>query len=655
MKKLVVTWVCLYLIITTVPASSHEIIVGGDFDYPPYSFIDENGSPAGHDIEIMREIAKVHDLTISFELDHWDTILNKLLDGEIDVVAGIVYSEKRDELFDFSIPIQSVHYTIFANPKAGIRNADDLPGKRAVALQGDIANESFLKPLGLYENVFFAKSLPEAMGYIEKGKYDYVLAPYPLGNRILQENDYRNIVVSGAPILPSVYCLAVKNGNSGLLKQLNSGILELKKSGKLTNIQEKWIKYTSEEDRYKKILNTGIIIFLALLIVLVIVGLWLFLLRRQVRLQTKRIRQEEENYQNIFFSANDAMLILNRNGIIEDINPIATELYGYTKQEMLGLDAREIISDAYHLLIKRFINGDFHDQYLYGESVDRKRDGTKFNTDIKITNVTYKNSEHILAIIRDITDFMQSQKELEKAIQKAEMVNKVKSRFFADINHEIKNPLSAVIGYIYLLKESKLGERERKYVDIIDNSSKTLLKIIEDILDLSKLESGKFKLEPRTFNIKHTVQSTHDLLMIKAREKALEFALNFDEQVPEKVFGDPLRLQQVLMNLCTNAIKNTAKGKVAVDVKGKRLPGNKVEVLFSIEDTGVGIKDEDYPKLFGSFEQIKNVYNTHLKGTGLGLKIARHLAERMGGGIWFESEYGIGSTFYFNCIFDRTQ
>ena len=653
MKKLSVVWIFLSVITATFSVLNAQVKVGGDFNYPPYSFIDEKGNPVGHDIEIMKEIAKIHDLDISFELEQWDTTLNKLRRGEIDVVAGIVYSEKRDQIYDFSIPIQSVHYTIFANTKAGIINADDLPGKRAVALKGDIANESFLIPLGLYENAFFAKSLPDAMEEINKGKYDYVLAPYPLGNRIIQENNYHNIVISGAPILPSVYCLAVKNGNVELLKKINSGILELKRSGKLTKIQKKWIQYANEEERYRNILNVAIIVLLVLLVVLVIVGSWLFLLKRQVRLQTERIRQGEKNYQNIFLSANDAMLILNKSGVIEDLNPVAADLYGYEKEEMMGLNVREIISDTYHFLIKRFVDGDFHDQYLYGESMDKKRDGTKFNTDIKITNVTYKNSEHIFAIIRDITQYVQSQQELEKAIQKAEMINKVKSSFFADISHEIKNPLSAVIGYIYLLKESELGERERKFVDIIDNSSKTLLQIIDDILDLSKLESGKFKLENCVFVIKETVRTTYDLLMIKAREKSLDFVLTVEEDISEKVIGDPLRVQQVLMNLCTNAIKNTAKGKVLIQVKGKNLQEDKIEVLFTVEDTGVGIKKEDYSKVFGSFEQIRNVYNTHVKGTGLGLKIARHLAERMGGDIWFKSEYGIGSTFYFKCIFDR--
>ena len=231
--------------------------------------------------------------------------------------------------------------------------------------------------------------------------------------------------------------------------------------------------------------------------------------------------------------------------------------------------------------------------------------------------------------------------------QKAEEANKAKSTFLSSMSHEIRTPMNAIVGMTEVLLREKHSEQTVEYLNNIKVSGEALLTIINDILDFSKIESGKMDIVEGNYNPKKMINALKMIFENRAMGKPIELIYSVDENIPAILLGDQHRIRQVIINLVNNAIKFTDKGHVKVSVESKALDDGKVGLLFEVEDTGLGIKEEDLPKLFGSFQQVDTKKNHSKEGTGLGLAISKQLVELMGGSIGIRSEYGVGSTFYF--------
>jgi len=248
----------------------------------------------------------------------------------------------------------------------------------------------------------------------------------------------------------------------------------------------------------------------------------------------------------------------------------------------------------------------------------------------------------------------QKNKELEETHQKlveakeiAEQASKAKAMFLANMSHEIRTPMNAVIGMTDILRETTLTKEQLNYVDTIAKSGNDLITIINDILDYSKIESGKLQIAEQTLNLYSHLEEVLYMLALKAHEKSLEILYQIDVDVPVYIKADPVRLKQVLVNLLNNAIKFTHQGYVRVHVSSKKLKGQKGEIYFSIEDTGIGIDSDQLEEIFQSFKQVDLSSTKRFEGTGLGLTISKTIVEMMGGSINVKSSKGKGSEFSF--------
>lgn len=281
-------------------------------------------------------------------------------------------------------------------------------------------------------------------------------------------------------------------------------------------------------------------------------------------------------------------------------------------------------------------------------------DGTLHDTLYSVTGFRTTEGEPggLIGVIVDITLLKNAERESERARAAAEEAAATKADFLANMSHEIRTPMNAIIGMTHLALQTDLTSRQKNYLSKVDNAAKGLLGIINDILDLSKIEAGKMLVEHTAFRLDDNLQKIADVCQMKASERGIELLFDIAQEVPDNLLGDPLRLNQVLLNLIGNALKFTEKGEVTLTVNRVSGNENKVELRFEVSDTGIGMSEEQQEQLFKAFSQADSSTTRKYGGTGLGLSISKRIVEMMGGRIGVSSTQGVGSRFFFTLPFE---
>ncbi len=278
----------------------------------------------------------------------------------------------------------------------------------------------------------------------------------------------------------------------------------------------------------------------------------------------------------------------------------------------------------------------------------KSRDGDKLNTLASFANIEFEGKAALLSWFYDVTELQQSRMIAEEA-------TRIKSSFLANMSHEIRTPMNAIIGMSHLAMQTGLNTKQLSYIEKVHRSAESLLGIINDILDFSKIEANKLEMEVDDFFLEEVFDNLNNLIELKAKEKCLNLLFNIPSDLPTGLMGDQLRLGQVLINIANNAIKFTEKGEVEIKVEVIEKSDKFVKLHFKVRDTGLGMSLEQQGKLFRPFSQADMSFTRKYGGTGLGLAISKSLTEMMGGKIWVESEYGVGSIFHFTAQFKRKQ
>ena len=371
-------------------------------------------------------------------------------------------------------------------------------------------------------------------------------------------------------------------------------------------------------------------------------------LEHNIRKRTKELEIKTE-YLNRFYNNNGiGILLVDQNRIVKDINEKLAQMWGYKREDMIGKSAElfHISKESYMKFGKIAFELARKDKKIDISYQFKQKDGKLFWA--KFSGEPINNSD-VLWIITDISQLKEKENELTLAKEEAEEANKAKSEFLANMSHEIRTPMNGIIGMTHLALQTLLDKKQKKYLNNINNSAMNLLNIINDILDISKMEAGKLEINKIDFNMKSLLTDITNMIMIKAKEKGLEFKVEHSCIENNICNGDSLRISQILINLIGNAIKFTNKGFVKVSVT--RNTENLVR--FEIEDSGIGISKEEQLKLFEPFSQADGSTTRKYGGTGLGLSISKQLVNLMSGRIWVESEVGVGSKFIFEIELER--
>ncbi len=353
----------------------------------------------------------------------------------------------------------------------------------------------------------------------------------------------------------------------------------------------------------------------------------------------------------------NAIVVADLQGIVRYVNGRFTALSGYAREETVGRALEELYpkeaAGILHEMRDRISDGgEWH-----GELPALTRSGGQYWELASVTPILDRQGEAIflLKVSDDITrwkrsyeELAQNETELRAARDQAEKAMWARGEFLANMSHEIRTPIHAIIGNTELLLETPLNEEQKDYGETVRLSADVLLTLINDVLDISKIESGKLQLENIDFDVCDVVEDAVGLVALQAHKKGLEIITYFPDRLPHLVHGDPHRLRQILLNLLNNAVKFTPAGEVAVSIQLEKEEAEEVTLRFSVRDTGIGIPPEKQGMLFQAFTQIDSSTTRRYGGTGLGLAICRSLVELMGGSIGVESSQGVGSTFIFS-------
>jgi PAS domain S-box-containing protein len=371
----------------------------------------------------------------------------------------------------------------------------------------------------------------------------------------------------------------------------------------------------------------------------------------------EEIQKSEEKYRSIIENMNLGLMEVDLEGYILHPYQIFCEMTGYAAKEIIGKKVNDI-----------FLPEEYKD-YMVQQDIERlsgrsnvyeiemlRKNGDRFWVMISGSPIYDIKGELVgsIGIHLDITYQKQLQKDLEKARIEAEKARDYEKEFLANMSHEIRNPINSVIGMANLFYDTPLNTEQLEYVDNIKYSADILLALVSDILDISKITEGKMELAPKVFSLRETINGLERSFDFKLKGKKLKFKVTYDNQIPDNVFGDNTFLNQILLNILSNAIKFTEYGEIHMEVKLLEIHKAIVRIQFVISDTGIGIESEKLEHIFDRFSQAGKVTKHKYGGTGLGLPITKQLVDLMKGSISVTSEFGHGTVFTIMLPFERT-
>ncbi len=666
--------------------AAEQTVTVGVYENAPKVFTSESGKPAGIFIDIIEDIAKSEGWDLRYVSGTWSEGLDRLAKGEIDLMPDVAYTTERETMYSFhKVPVLSVWSQVYAPRGSGIQSILDLNGKRIAALEQTIQLETFKRltnSFGLKITLIPVPDYKTEFEMIASGKADAGVT-----NRFYGLMHARKSGLEDTPVMfdPAPFFFAApRNDPRRLLDIIDRRLTDLKKDPH-SAYYASMKRWTSEEVQFK--LPAWLRVAGLILVALVVVILSL-VVRRQHAAESA-LRKEKAFADTIIDSVPGAFYVIDQAGRLVRWNRYLEKLNDLTAGELRGMDSLRNIHDEDKERILRSITEAFETGEAEAEARIRTREGERHflftgrrinaegsplvvGSGIEITSrkqaelelLRYK--DHLEDLVKDRTTSLQktneelqreiaersrAQQELRGALddlavakERAEAADRLKSAFLANMSHELRTPLNSIIGFAGILHQGLAGplnDEQRKQLKMVQNSADHLLALINDVLDISKIEAGQLKVAFAPFNLREAFLRVVQAMRPLAEKKGLELTAEIGTGV-EEITSDQRRVEQILLNILSNAIKYTEAGQIRLTCVMQN-----GSILTSVADTGIGISKEDMADLFKPFHQVETGLTRRYEGTGLGLSICKRLVGLLGGEVWAESEAGEGSTFSF--------
>ncbi len=660
MKLVIFCFVLLIMGVASLYGAAGELVIGGDVNFPPYEYLDDSGDPTGYNVELSGIIAQRLELKPVWKLMKWARIREELDNGSIDLIQGIAFSPARAQELQFSNPHTNTWRTFFVRNNSRFTNQDQLKKAEILVQEGDIALD-YIRDNEFAGKVVELPTQEDVIHLLSTGVGDAALINYMNGMHLIKTLDLENIIAIRGEIQPRYYCMASKDPE--LIARIDKVLSQLESDGTLEKLQNKWFgEYSSKFTALANSRSTGILPLVMLLLTslatIALLAARFFPIKRKLQDCTEAGKLTEHELEEL---RRDYQIFLKGPIVVykHKTKPYSTiyvsdglRAWGYDPQ--LAIENADNYTDIVfsedrpevdQLLESQISNGIETElkQYRIVTKSGEIRWVLDYNQIIKEDSGEYA----VYGYMVDITSQKALEAELLEAKEKAETASIAKGHFLANMSHEIRTPLNGIMGFVQVLMQMEASPEQREYYDIIYSSGQSLMKIVNDILDVSKIESGKMDLIFTDFNPAYLIRDMVKSFAYQREKAGVDIRSNINENLPALLNGDMLRLRQVLINLLQNAMKFTEEGYIEVSAEVYNRSDSDIRILFCVKDTGIGIDPMKQKDIFDNFSQLDNRITRKYGGTGLGLSIVKRLVELMGGFIWVESKPNEGSSFFF--------
>ncbi len=630
----------------------NPIVTYSEIDWEPMSII-KDGTMIGVMNEYLKKITKETGLVFEFkEASSWPDVIEKFKNKQIDIIPGVGASDYEAKLGLTSSVYADFPFVLVAkNSVSYIADIDELEGK-TIAVPKYWTSYNYLKEQKPNIKVLETSNVYEALDMVKDGKADAFLGHMAIGMHYAGTYYSNSLRVSGQVDYNFNHKILIQNDNPTLLGIVNKVFASMSVKERM-DIKNEWLRVeVNQANDYTTLYQIMSILAFFILGTLY----WNRKLALQIEMRKKTeesLSAEKENFKALFEKVSDGNLILKEGKFIM-CNEAAVKMLGLNSEEEVlksspsawspktqpnGLDSNK----SAHLKIQTCLElGSNQFEWLH---VDAR--GEEFWVDVGLTKIFYEGSDAVYVVWHDISVTKELLYQLEGAKLNAENANKAKSEFLANMSHEIRTPMNAIIGFTELLSEQLSEPRLKSYVKTIHSAGNTLLTLINDILDLSKIEAGKLEINKTPTNIFHLSNELSSIFSMSVKKKGLDLIVEVDESIPSGLLIDAVRLRQIILNLIGNAVKFTERGFIKLTIDSHQVESSlsKLNLRILVQDTGIGIRQDQLGKIFQEFSQSEGQDNRKFGGTGLGLSISSRLCEMMGGEISATSVLNEGSTF----------
>lgn len=577
-------------------AENDLIVIGGSSNFPPYEFIDKDGNPKGYNVELTRAVAKVMGMNIAVSLGPWSEIYNALEAEKIDVVQGMFYSEKRDQVFDFTPPHIFMSHVVFTRGNSvKINSVEDIRGKEIIVMRDGSMHEYAIENQ-LTDKLVLVETQAEALRLLSSGKHDYVLATRLPGLHWIKEMKLDNVFPTEVLIGEGNYCYAVKEGNIRLMARFSEGLALLKKSGKYQKIYNKWVGMSVRKSIAKaKVTKVTLFVLLPLLSLLAGTLFWSWSLKKKVFERTmelakeigerkrteQKLRESEEKFRSISDSANDAIIMMDNSGNISFWNEAAEKIFGYSEEEALGEDLHKLLApERYHRLFKEnFVKFRIKGEGpAIGETLEvqaLKKDGTEFPIEISLSTVKLESKWNAIGMVRDITERKENEAKIRASLEEKELL-------LNEIHFRVRNNMQAISSIIALQSATDANEKITDAFNECQNRIKSMALVHEEIYrtkDFSKID------------IKEYIETLTHTLLDSYKEKVQNISFEIDTKDIYLDIDTSINVGLILNELVTNSLKHAfpdgKQGTIQVGFQNI----NKERIELKVRDNGIGLPD----------------------------------------------------------------